>query len=132
MATNTAGTTARQYPQQMVHYLRKTITVSDTTATLVGTIPAGSVVIPAASGFLPYTDFDGTTPTMDAGIEGETDAWMDGTDIDTVGTFKPFDQVDAGFYLSADTNVYALVGGGGSNTTGEGIFWVAYIPDNGD
>lgn len=131
MATNTAATTARLYHQSMVHYLRATITVSDTTAKLVGTIPAGSIVIPAASGFLPYTDFNGTTPTMDAGIEGETDAWMDGSDIDTVGTFVPFDQADAGFYISADTNVYALVGGGGSNTTGEGVFFVAYLPDNG-
>jgi hypothetical protein len=130
MVTNTAGTTARELAFQAVHYLRKTLTVDDTTATFVGTIPSGAIVIPDSSGFLPTTDFDGSSPTIDVGVDGETDAWMDGGDIDTVGSFVPLDQNDAGFLVTADTDVYALVGGGGSHTTGSGELVIMFIPDN--
>jgi hypothetical protein len=40
MATNTAGTNARQLPWQAVHYLRKAITKADATLVVkLGTIP---------------------------------------------------------------------------------------------
>lgn len=130
MATGTAGTAAREYPQQMLHYLRKTLTHENITDTTVGIVPAGACIIPAASGFLPYTDFNGTTPTLDVGISGEVDAWMDGGDIDTVGTFVALDQADAGFYCTADTTVIAKVISGGGISTGEGILTIVYTVNN--
>lgn len=46
MATNTAGTVARDYQKQLVHYLRKRITFATANVeTNMGMIPAGATVV---------------------------------------------------------------------------------------
>ena len=51
--------TARQYSYQMVHYLRLTMDYTDDeTAKVVGTVPAGSVVLKGASGVNVTTVFN--------------------------------------------------------------------------
>jgi hypothetical protein len=48
MATGTAGTNARQYPQQLVHYFRKTVNYNDTgigSGLFMGKLPAGAHIL---------------------------------------------------------------------------------------
>lgn len=67
MATNTAGSNARQYATQQVHYLRKGITFADEgTEVTVGRIPAGASVI--GGGVHITTAFDDTS-TIDVGFK---------------------------------------------------------------
>ena len=79
MTTGTAGTTARQYSQQMIHYLRKGITYADDGTTVdVGTIPAGSLILKPLSGVYVNTAFNGaTTNTLDIGpsTDSGTNLW---------------------------------------------------------
>jgi hypothetical protein len=72
MATGTAATSARQYHEQMIHYLRKRITFADygTTVT-VGVIPAGASVI--GGGVHVVTAFNSSgTDLLNVGFIGST------------------------------------------------------------
>lgn len=67
MATGTAGTVARQYHQQVVHYLRKRITFATATVeTDMGYLPAGAIVI--GGGVMVITADSGIT--LDVGFKG--------------------------------------------------------------
>jgi hypothetical protein len=74
MATGTAGTTARQFTTQQVHYLRKSITYSDNGTTVtIGTIPAGSLILKPISGVAVNVAFNGgTTNTLDIGASTDS------------------------------------------------------------
>lgn len=66
MATNTAGTTARQLPTQQVHYLRKRILGSGGNATYsLGFLPAGANILRAST--LNRVVLSGGTPTISLG-----------------------------------------------------------------
>lgn len=124
--------TARQYHQQMVHYLRKGITFADNgTAVTVGTIPAGSLILKAASGVHVTTAFNaGTSNVLDIGTNANDDLF--GTDL-ALGsaTFVPLDEAIGG-YLVADeaviTTTPALAGT--AATAGAAEVVICYIPDN--
>ncbi|TIO15625.1 MAG: hypothetical protein E5X86_19850 [Mesorhizobium sp.] len=105
MATNTAGTNARFYETQQVHYLRKRITFADygTTVT-VGKIPAGASVIDG--GVHVVTAFNSSgTDLLDVGFIGSTtdaDAYATDLTMAAVG-YIPFDE------LGATTNIQQTV-----------------------
>lgn len=68
MPTNTAGSTARNYHKQLVHYLRKQVTFADEGDVVdVGTIPANAIVI--GGGVMITTAFNDTA-TIDVGFRG--------------------------------------------------------------
>ena len=85
MATNTAGTVARDFQKQMVHYLRKGFTYADDGSTLtVGVVPAGAIVIRA--GVVVSTAFNaGSTNVLDIGTSGDTDGFATDLALGTIG-----------------------------------------------
>lgn len=139
MATGTAGTTARQYSQQMVHYLRKTLTFADdATAVTVGVIPSGAVIITAMSGAVVTTVFNDTgNDFLDIGVSAATggvtandDLFATDLDVSSLG-FKALDESVAGILLSADTTITATYTGANSDSsTGSAEIVICYIPDN--
>lgn len=133
MATNTAGTVARNFQKQMVHYLRKGFTFANDGETLtVGVVPAGSIVIRA--GVVVSTAFNaGSTNVLDIGTAADTDGFATDLALGTIGVIVADEMAttnDAGPY-AADTTIQAVVDlTGTAATTGAGEIWVEYIPDN--
>ncbi|MFZ5713042.1 MAG: hypothetical protein ACOY3N_09400 [Bradyrhizobium sp.] len=133
MATGTAGTTARQYTTQQVHYLRKGFTYADDGSTLtIGTIPAGSLVLKPISGVAITTAFNaGSTNVADMGpsTDSGTDLWATDLALGTVG-FVPIDEAVTNL-VSVDTVVQIAVDlTGTAATTGAAEAIICYIPDN--
>ena len=133
MATGTAGTAARQYHTQQIHYLRKSITFADDGTTVtIGTIPAGSLVLKPISGVAVTTVFNaGTTNVLDIGpsTDSGTDLWATDLALGTLA-FVPLDEAVTNL-VSVDTIVQAAVDlTGTAATTGAAEIIIAYIPDN--
>lgn len=125
------GSTARQYPQQLVHYLRKTISspADRGTTVTVGTIPAGSLIVKPMSGVQVITAFtDATNKLLDIGITGTTDLY--GTDLSLAAiAFVPLDEA-VSFRVAADTTIIATPDLTGTAGVGEAEIIICYIPDN--
>lgn len=132
MTTGTAGTAAREFPAQMIHYLRKSIAYTDNGSTVtIGTIPAGSVVLKPISGVMVHTAFNGNSsnvldigPSTDSG----TNLWATNLALGTT-TFVPIDE-NVTNLVTVDTIVQALVTSTASASTGAAEIIIAYIPDN--
>jgi hypothetical protein len=129
--TGTAGTTARQYSTQQVHYLRKGFTFADDgTVLTIGTLPAGAQIIKPMSGVAVNVAFNaGTNNFLDVGILSNDDLY--GTDLSLATiAFVPLDEA-VSMTVSSDTVITATVDlTGTAATTGQGEIIIAYIPDN--
>lgn len=133
MATGTAGTVARQFHTQQIHYLRKSITYADDGTTVtVGTIPAGSLILKPISGVAVTTVFNaGSTNVLDIGpsTDSGTDLWATDLALGTLA-FVPLDEAVTNL-VSVDTIVQAAVDlTGTAATTGAAEIIIAFIPDN--
>lgn len=132
MATGTAGTGARDYNMQMIHYLRKTITYADNGTTVtIGTIPAGSVLVKPISGVSVSVAFNGgSTNTLDIGpsTDSGTNLWMTVGALGSIA-FVPLDEAVTNV-VSVDTIVQAYVVSTAGASAGSGEVIIAYIPDN--
>ena len=132
MATNTAGTNARDLGIQAVHYLRKDIATTDlslaTDENVVGILPAGAVVLRMTLGVTEAFD-DATADTVDVGYTAGGDdlgaamaAGATGIDVGDIvaATMVP---------LAADQTVYvaAAVDATTVNSTGAASVIVEYI-----
>ena len=137
MATNTAGSTARHFRKQMIHYLRCGITYADNgTAKTVGILPAGAQIINLISGVYIRTAFNaGTTNVLDIGTSADDDLYA--TDL-ALGT-KAFVALDEAatatnvntFYVSSDTTITCTVAlTGTAATAGAAEVVIAYVADN--
>ena len=131
MTTGVQGATARQYSQQMIHYLRKSFTFADAGKVLtVGTLPAGALILKPLSGVAVLTAFDsGTNKQIDIGTRDNDDLF--GTDISlgTVG-FIPIDEAVSAL-VAVDTEITATPDlTGTAATAGAGIIVIAYVPNN--
>ena len=130
MATGTAGTSARAYSQQMIHYLRKRIleTGGQTTVYTVGTIPADSVIIKSISGVMVNVAATAATnKLMDIGPTSNDDLW--GTDL-SLGTVAlvPLDEA-VSMTVTVDTTIIATMAlSGTAGTAGVFDVVIAYIP----
>lgn len=135
MATGTEGTTARQYSQQLVHYLRKRITFTDEgNEVTVGQIPAGASVI--GGGVHIVTAFDDTS-TIDVGFkDGSSTDDPNGYATALVATavgFKALDELAAttNIQQTADTTVTVTLNDGtGAVSSGVADVIVTYVVDN--
>lgn len=130
MATNTAGTVARQFQTQQIHYLRRDIVFSETGALTIGTIPAGALILKALSGVDVQVVFNnGTTNTLHIGTTADNDLY--GTALATGSiAFVPLDEA-VSMKVSADTTITATQAvSGTAATTGQASVVIAYIPDN--
>ena len=133
MATNTAGSSARQYSYQLVHYLRKGITYSDNGSTVtVGIVPAGALILKPLSGVAVITVFNGNSSNvLDVGASTDSGTNNLGTQLSlATTTFVPLDEAVGDYRVSVDTTIQALVTATASATTGDGEIVIAYIPDN--
>ena len=132
MATGTAGTPAREYPQQMVHYLRKGITFADNGLTVdVGYLPAGAQMIKPMSGVAINVAFDGNaTNTLDIGpsTDAGTNLWMTAGSLATIA-FVPLDEA-VSMTVSVDTLVQALVTSTAAAAAGQAEIIICYVVDN--
>ncbi len=132
MATGTAGTAARQFHTQQIHYLRKSIAYTDNGTTVtVGTIPAGSLVLKPISGVSVNVAFNGgTTNTLDIGpsTDSGTNLWMTVGALGSIA-FVPLDEAVT-MLVSVDTIVQAAVVSTASASAGTAEIIIAYIPDN--
>lgn len=122
---------ARQYHQQMVHYLRLGLVFGDNgVAKTVGVIPAGALILKALSGVQVTTVFNaGTTNVLDIGTSADDDLFA--TDL-AMGAlaFVPLDEAVSPL-VAADTTITATLGlTGTAATTGAAIVVIAFIPDN--
>lgn len=130
MATGTAGTTARLFPTQQIHYLRKDITYADAGDTVtVGVLPAGALILKAISGVHVSTAFSGGSAyTLDVGYSTDSGTNNLGTllTLAAVG-FVILDETVTDMYLTADRTIQALVTSDG--TAGVAQIIIAYIPN---
>lgn len=132
MATGTAGGTGRQYHTQQVHYCRKTVTFADAgTSVLVGTLPAGALLLRA----YPWVTvaFTGTgTDLLDIGVTGELDKFATDLDVSSVGQKTDTDLAgEAGALMAADTPVYATYADANSDAdAGSAIVVLEFLADN--
>lgn len=124
--------TARKYSAQLVHYLRKTLTKDDDgkAYVVIGTIPAGSLILKPASGIHVVTAFNWAANVIHIGTPGNTDLF--GTSLAAgTATFVPLDEAIGGFRVDVETTIVAEVAlTGTAGTTGEAEAVIAYIPDN--
>jgi hypothetical protein len=129
--TGTAGTTARQYSTQQVHYLRKGFTFADDgTVLTIGTIPTGAQIIKPMSGVAVNVAFNaGTNNFLDIGISSNDDLY--GTDLSLATiAFVPLDEA-VSMTVAADTVITATVDlTGTAATTGQGEVVICYCVDN--
>lgn len=128
----------RQYSQEVVHYLRRNVTFADfgRGALLVGTIPAGSVILKPNSGVNVHTVFNSSgTDLLDVGVvnTGLNDDDFLATDLSlaTLG-FQALDEA-VSFYVSLDTDITATLAQSVADaTTGVAQIVIAYIPFTND
>jgi hypothetical protein len=135
MATGTAGSVARTYHQQMVHYLRKGFSFADRLATLtVGVIPSGAVIQYTTSGVYVTQVFNaGTNNLIDIGASSDVGTNNFGTSISlTALGVVPLDEgLNISPMVTADTTVQAYINVTGTTpTTGTGEIIIAYFADN--
>lgn len=135
MATNTTSTAARQFNQQMVHYLRRRIAfnttfISTDAFTLVGVLPAGAIILNAIVKV--ETAFNaGTTNYINVGTASDDDAIIDQDDIDLTAAEWQATMRGCDLTFSADTPVYVTYDqSGDAATAGVAVVLIAYIPDN--
>lgn len=132
MTTGIAGTAARQFHTQQVHYLRANISYADGASKVytLGTIPAGSLIIKPMSGVHVTTAYNsGTNNLINIGTSADDDLF--GTVMSlTTANFVPLDESIGGFRVSTDTVItasHALTGT--AATAGAGVVVICYIPD---
>ena len=132
MATNTAGTVARQFQTQQVHYLRKRITFATAAVeTDLGVIPAGATVI--GGGIHVVTADSGIT--LDVGFKGgsstdDPNAYATALTVAAIG-FIALDELAAvsNIQQTVDTRVTYTVLTGADTFVGDLI--VTYVVNNG-
>lgn len=129
------STTARQYHQQMVHYLRKSIAYTDDGTELdVGIIPSGALILKSASGVHITTAFNASAGNvLQVGTsDGTDDPNLYGTSLALgTATFVPLDEAVGGYLVTQDTTISCTVElTGTAATAGAGEVIICYIPDN--
>lgn len=129
MATNTAGTAAREFHTAQVHYLTKAITYADNGLTLdMGYVPAGAYVLRA--GVVVSTAFNGNSSNvLDIGPSSDTDGFATDLALGTIGVIVADEMAttnDAGPY-AADTLMQCVVVSTASASAGAGMVWIEYI-----
>lgn len=133
MATGTAGTTARNYQQHVVHYLRKKITYADATLVVpLGYIPAGAIVL--RGGVAVREAFNaGTNNRLDIGTVADDDGFATDLALGTVGVIVADEMATSNdWYVSVDTLINCTVDvTGTAATTGIAEVWVEYLIQDG-
>ena len=131
MTTGTAGTTARLYHQQMIHYLRKALVFGDEgVAKTVGIVPDGALLLKPLSGVFVNVAFDDSgTDVLDIGPSTNDDLWMTDGDLSSIA-FVALDEAVT-MLVSGDSTVIATYTGQNNNAAaGAAVVVIAYVPNN--
>ncbi len=136
MATGTAGTQARQFDWQAIHYLRKKVNYNDAGIATADTVKVG--ILPNGAEILftkvrVATAFNAaTTNVLTVGTSTGSDAdLVSAGDVDegTAGTTICWRGADVA--ISADTTIYAkYTQTGTAASAGVAYIVVAYVPNN--
>lgn len=109
MATNTAGSVARELSFQAVHYLRLRLDEADGAGPhTIGTIPAGSLIIRPMSGVQVNVAYSGTAPVADIGTAANDDLYATDLDLDLAVAFVPLDE-DVSLVVAVDTTLIITI-----------------------
>lgn len=125
---------ARVLHTQQIHYYRKSYALADLTsgtATVVATLPAGSVLVDAFA--VVTTAFNSaTSDVLDMGTAADDNGFMSAVSIASVGKKSADDLATSDdIYVTADTSlVIKWTGSGTAATTGSLIAFFLYIPNN--
>lgn len=129
MATDTAGDVGQQYPQNMVHYVAKTITYADDDLVVtVGKLPPRAAVIDC--GLVVTTAFSGGSPVVDLGTSTDPDAYASALVATTAGTIRDVSSnplIANDDWTTSATTVVASLTSGSTITAGSGIAFFTYI-----
>lgn len=123
---------ARDAGTQQVHFIRKTLGVSDMGKLVkLGTIPAGALILKALSGVQVNTVFNSATTTvLDIGSAADGDLYATDLDVKTAAAFVPLDEA-VSMVVTADTELTAqLAETGTAATAGSAIVVIAFLPAN--
>lgn len=93
MATNTAGTNAHELSFAAIHYIRYNLVETSPASFVVGTLPAGAVLIPALSGVFVNVLFSGTDPAVDLGVTGSLTLFASALDLDAALGYVTVDEM---------------------------------------
>lgn len=129
MATNTAGTNAREYQTHQVHYLAANITYADDGLVVpLRYIPAGAMVI--RGGVVVTTAFNaGSTNVLDIGTVADDDGFATDLALGTIGRIEADEMATSNdCYVTVDTLINCTVDlTGTAATAGAGRVWIEYI-----
>lgn len=143
MATNTAGTVARNNYDQDIGYLRKRVTfngaaasnglptVAYTNTTInLGVLPAGATILAPISGVDVLTVFNaGTNNNLSIGITGTTAKYASASSLLTAGFVAM--AVAVGHTVDVDTPLIATLNiTGAAPTTGDIVIVIAFTKGN--
>lgn len=112
MATNTAGTAARQYHEQVVHYLRKRILGSGGNATYtLGILPSGANILRIST--LNRIVMSGGAPTISLGTSASPAAFFAAATggLTTAGRQAITLIATGSLGVDADTTIVAVIAG---------------------
>ena len=123
---------ARNDGSQDVQYLRRSLVASTDNAgdRVIGTIPAGSIILKPLSGAYVGTAFDaGSVMNIGPSTDPGTDLWATNLALATANTFVPLDEVVA-MSVTSDTTIVARLSASGTivATTAAADVVIAYIP----
>lgn len=125
-----AGSDARQFHTQQIHFLRKSIAFGDNgTELTVGKIPAGATILKPLSGVNVDVAFNaGTTNTLNIGTDADDNLYGTLLALGSIA-FVPLDEAVA-MTVAAETTITAtVVLTGTAATAGNGEVVIAYVPD---
>jgi hypothetical protein len=136
MATNTAPKSppARHFAAPVVQYIRRDITFADNgTTVIVGTLPAGAIILSPLSGVYVTTAFNGNaTNTLDIGYSTDTGVNNLATLL-ALGSiaFVVLDEVaTAGTLIASETIISAVVVSTAAASAGVASIVIAFVEDN--
>lgn len=137
MGTGTVGTTARQYPYQMVHYLRKEVNYNDTgiaSGVKMGTLPSGAQIVDVVANVVTTFNAGGTNVLTVGTNSTAYDNIAAAADINEGSATGQRTTTGIGLELTADADVYVkfteTAGAGSLATQGKAVLVVAYTLDN--
>lgn len=130
MSTDTAGNQGQEYPQNLVHFLSKTVTFANagTTVTL-GTLPEFACVVGA--GIIVSTAFNGSSPTADLGTAADPDGFATALALGTIGNIV-WDELATSndLYSTSATTVSVTLSAMSGASAGVGHAYVQYVIPN--
>ena len=129
--TSVVGSSAREYHQHQIHYLRRDFTYLDDGKVLtVGTLPAGAVMHKPMSGVDVQVLFNaGSTNVLDSGTAANDDLYATDLALGTVA-FVPLDEAVSMKVTVATTIIATVDLTGTAAGTGQASVVIAYtLPD---